>query len=259
MIRLPSIDGLIPQYRNDRDSYARGRRLRSCFAAYANRLAPVLVERLGKAEAAAVTDEARREFDTLIPTIPFIGGRSNPLTWNLETSAMFLALYRALNRHDIGPAEAGALFERMIDRWLGSFPGVLLRLAGLWRFTPWYLRSIRRRAEWSHQRRYPADFLYDFVPSGARFDWGVDYTECAIVKYYGAQGATELVPYLCPIDFQMSRAFGLGLRRERTIASGDGVCDFRFRRGAPTIQPGSVPVARAWAHAGDDAMHEGSD
>ncbi len=245
MIRLPSIEGLIPQYREDRDSHARGRRLRSSFAAYASRLAPVLVERLGKAEAATVIDDARREFDTLIPTIPFIGGRSNPLTWNLETSAMFLALYRALNRHGIGPAEAGALFERMIDRWLGSFPRVLLRLAGLWQFTPWYLGSIRRRAGWSHQRTYPADFVYDFVPSAPGFDWGVDYTECAIVKYYAAHGAAKLVPYLCPIDFQMSRAFGLGLRRDRTIAAGDGVCDFRFRRGAPTIQPRSVPAARA--------------
>jgi hypothetical protein len=235
-IGLPSIEGLIPQYRDDRDSHTRGRRLRSSFAAYANRLAPVLVERLGKAEAAAVIDDARVEFDALIPTIPFIGGRSNPLTWNLETSAMFLALYRALQRRGIGPAAAGELFERMIDRWLGSFPGVLLRLAGQWRFTPWYLRSIRRRAEWSHQRTYPADFVYDFVPSGPGFDWGVDYRECAIVKYYAAQGAAELVQYLCPIDLQMSRAFGLGLRRERTIAAGDGVCDFRFRRGAPTIE-----------------------
>ena len=92
MIRLPSIEGLIPQYRGDRDSHARVRRLRSSFASYAKRLAPVLVDRLGKAEAAAVIDDADTEFDALIPTIPFIGGRSNPLTWNLEMSAMFLAL-----------------------------------------------------------------------------------------------------------------------------------------------------------------------
>ncbi len=245
MVRLPPIEGLIPQYRGDRDSHARVRRLRSSFASYAKRLAPVLVDRLGKAEAAAVIDDADTEFDALIPTIPFIGGRSNPLTWNLEMSAMFLALYRALNRRGIGPAEAGELFERMIDRWLGSFPRVLLRLAGRWRFTPWYLGSIRRRAEWSQRRTYPADFVYDFVPSGPGFDWGVDYTECAIVKYYGAHGAAELVPYLCPFDFQMSRAFGLGLRRKRTIAAGDGVCDFRFRRGATTVQSGTVPAARA--------------
>ena len=148
---------------------------------------PYLSNASGKAQAAAVTDEARREFDTLIPTIPFIGGRSNPLTWNLETSAMFLALYRALNRHCIGPAEAGALFERMIDRWLGSFPGVLLRLAGL---IPDHAvdPALHPPPGRVVSPTEVSSFLYDFVPSGARFDWGVDYTECAIVKYYGAQG-----------------------------------------------------------------------
>jgi hypothetical protein len=248
--QLPSIEGLIPQYRGDVDETARAGRLRSGFAGYAKRLGPVITERFGDREASLVLAEARVEFESLIRTIPFIGGRANPLTWNLETSAMFLALYRALERRGVGTPEAGTLFARMIDRWLSSFPRILLRVGGLWRFSPWYLRSIRRRAKWSGRRTYPDDFVYDFVPAGPGFDWGVNYTECAIVKFYGAHGAGELVPFMCPIDFQLSRAFGLGLRRSQTIALGDPRCDFRFRRGGPTVdlstrQPQRMPAASA--------------
>jgi 2-dehydropantoate 2-reductase len=216
------------------------RRLLHKFDSHARRLRPVLTAGLGPAQADAVMAETRRDFDDLIPAIPFIGGRSNPLTWNLESSAMFLALYRVLKRRGLGLDDIGQIAYLGIEAWLRGYPPLLLRLVGWWRFTPWYLRSVRRRAARSQARHFPGDWVYRFVPGDGRaFDWGIDYTACGILKFYRAQGAEGFMRSVCPLDIPMGQAFGLGMRRTGTLAGGAPCCDFRFKRGHPT-RPGDV-------------------
>ena len=52
-----------------------------------------------------------------------------------------------------------------------------------------------------------------------------------ICKFFHAQDADELIPYMCRHDYAMSRAFGWGLERTMTIAEGFDRCDFRFKKG----------------------------
>jgi hypothetical protein len=207
------------------------------------RVRRVLEARYGAQETAALVGAARREYAALIPQLPHIGGRRNPLTGNLQGAALFLAIWRVLRRRGTTPAEAGRLFHEMMEAWLGSYPGFLLRLLGRLRFTPWYRRALRRRAAASRGRRFPGDFVYDYVEGdGEAFDFGVDYTECGIVKLLRAQGAAELAPHLCPLDYPLSRAMGLGLVRTQTLAEGAPRCDFRFKRGRETRE---VPTRAA--------------
>jgi hypothetical protein len=98
-----------------------------------------------------------------------------------------------------------------------------------------YLRRLRERAAESQARRYPGDYVYTFVEGdGLTFDYGVDYAECATVKFLNAQGAPELAPYLCAADILYSQALGWGLQRTTTLAEGGDRCDFRFKRGGET-------------------------
>jgi hypothetical protein len=109
-------------------------------------------------------------------------------------------------------------------------------------FSRLYLRRLRKRALESHQRKYPDDYVYDFVEGdGKSFDYGVDYLECASCKFLAKQGAPELAPYLCPADILYSEALGWGLLRTMTLAEGAEKCDFRFKKGGPTKV--AVPVA----------------
>ena len=217
-------------------SAADTRRLLRQFDRYAGRFRPVLERRFGREQATAIVTESRQEFAALLPTIPFIGGRRNPLRFNLETSAMFLALERVLRRRGLAPAEIGRLVYAMTRSWLRAYPAWVLRLLGWWRFTPWYQRMLRRRAAASQARRYPGDWVFCYVPGDGRsFDWGVDYSECAILKFYETHGAGEFVPYLCALDYPMSEASGSGLVRRHTLAEGAPCCDFRFKRGRRTV------------------------
>ena len=69
---------------------------------------------------------------------------------------------------------------------------------------------------------------------GVAFDFGIDMMECGIVKFFDTQGADELVPYLCDVDYVMFEALGIGLRRTKTLAWGCDRCDFRISRTGQT-------------------------
>ena len=69
---------------------------------------------------------------------------------------------------------------------------------------------------------------------GEAFEFGIDMTECGIVKFLHAEGADELCPYLCDIDYVSAEAMGIGLRRTKTLAWGCDRCDFRLSRDAVT-------------------------
>lgn len=72
---------------------------------------------------------------------------------------------------------------------------------------------------------------------GESFDFGIDMTECGIVKFLHAQGADELCPYLCDLDYVMFEAMGIGLRRTKTLGWGCDRCDFRLSKHGVTSAP----------------------
>jgi hypothetical protein len=94
-------------------------------------------------------------------------------------------------------------------------------------------RMLKRAAAASQRREYPEGFVFHFVEGkGEAVDFGIDYTECAIVKFFKAQGADEFTRYVCLFDYPHSRLSGTGLVRTMTLAEGAEKCDFRFRIGA---------------------------
>lgn len=198
------------------------------------RVKKVLVHRYGEQFAEEVMKETRREYETLIPKLPFIG-KKNSLEFNLVSSAWYLALYRVLKARGKSLDEIGQVSYEMYDSWFDSVPSILACLMGRWRFSWYYMRKLKRDASESQKKTYTADFVYTIIPGdGKSFDWGVDYHECAISKFYKDQGAEEFLPYLCPMDGVISDRCGLGLVREKTLSEGFDRCEFRFKRGGET-------------------------
>ena len=102
-----------------------------------------------------------------------------------------------------------------------------------------HLDQLRHAAAISQQRRYPDDWVFEIVEGdGQSFVCGVDYTECGAVKYLAREGAPELAPYLCWLDYIQFAAMHLRLDRTETLAQGGQRCDFRVGRGKPVqVEP----------------------
>ncbi len=205
----------------------------------------VLTASYGEDFSAAIDADARQEFETLIPEIPYIGGDSNELTDELIQASMGLALYRAMKKRGKTVEEIGKVLYRTVEAMATSYPRLLTRAIGFYQMSGFGQRPMRRAALESQERIYPDDWVFHFVEGdGEAFDWGIDFTECGIVKFFRAEGAEELAPYMCLSDYPLSEAFGTGLIRNTTIAEGAERCDFRFKRGRDT-QQGWPPAAGA--------------
>ena len=187
----------------------------------------VLAAQCGPELAAGVLGEARQQFVELLAHLPDIGGDENPLTGALVESACYLALYLVLKRRGWAVEKAAKImFDALLVRRSVSRtdipPAIYL--------TPGQLMERRKNgAERSLERRYPGDYVYEFVPGdGVEFDHGYNFLECASLKLYHAWDADEFAPFYCYLDFPKSM---LGLQRTLTLAEGAPFCNHRFKYG----------------------------
>lgn len=184
----------------------------------------------------AVMGEVRQEVERLLPELPYIGGRKNRLTQNLIGTTFSLALYKVLNARGEPIEQIARVHHQINEAYLFSLPRFRVRIIRFLVSTPLMQKLgqtlLKKRAAISQQRQYPGDFVFSYVEGdGQEFDFGLDYTECAIVKFFQAQGAGEFTRYVCLYDFLNSQLTGTGLRRTMTLAEGAEKCDFRFKIG----------------------------
>ncbi len=194
-----------------------------------------LIERYGQEFSQAVLQSARIEYELLIPQIPYIGGSKVHMTSDLLESVIVLAFLRAFKLKGMTASESREIIFRGMKTRIAQYPKFLVKMMGRITFTQLYLRNLQRQAEESKKREYPDGFVFDIVlGDGKEFDWGLDFSECGICKFYQAQNAAEFLPMVCPIDYVLSDAFGYGLVRTMTLAEGADRCNPRMKKGRRT-------------------------
>ena len=220
------------------DNYLSGKRqLMRTFDNLLARVEPAVIAWLGKEQANRFMQEARQEYEELIPRIPFIGNNTLLLSFFFPTTR-YLAVYRALLRQGRTVEDAGRLVYLMGAEEARAIPYLARRLLEYLWFSRLFRQLLKRRATKSQRRRYPGDFVMNYVEGdGREFDYGVDYIECANCKFLQAENALELAPYECATDRPISELAGWGLTRTMTIAEGFPRCDFRFKKGGKTRVP----------------------
>ena len=202
----------------------------------------VLTLRYGDDLTDSIVQNARKEFEAVIPELPYIGGKKNMMTIFLIESAYCLALYKVLKSRSESIDEISRAIYEIVEVRLDMAPKFILRIYGKLKFGRLYLRRLRKQAARSQKRQYPGDWVFTFIEGdGREFDYGYDITECGLCKFLHAQNVDELAPFLCVVDFQISKAFGSGLVRTMTLAEGAEKCDFRYKRDRET-QEGWPPA-----------------
>lgn len=201
------------------------------------RAKPWVMSWFGEAQANQFLREARQEYEVLLPRIPFIGTNALSLSFFLPTTR-YLAMYRALQKQGRTVEDVGRLAYLIGTEEAKAIPNIVQRfMEHLW-FSPLVEWVIKKRNIRTQQAKYPGESVLHYVKGdGGEFDYGVDYTECAVCKFLRAENAFELTPYACAIDKPVSELLGWGLTRSRTLAEGFPKCEFRFKRGGETRVP----------------------
>ena len=214
--------------------------IRALFDAHAQAWQPFLTDRYGAAFTEAVIADARAQHEALIPTLPYIGGDENEMTRHLIRCTTSLALYKAMQARGKSAKETGKVIYLAVVDQVSRLPRLPAQP-----LTPTEIEAKREQARQSHERRYPDDWVWDFVEGdGTAFDYGYDFFQCATFKLYHAHGAGEFLPYYCYLDFVTVQRTGWGFTRTMTLGEGHDRCDFRFKLGGETDSAWPPPFLR---------------
>ena len=136
------------------------------------------------------------------------------------------------------PAEiVGHMIYKLNEIDLESIPKQKALAEGAKKFTPAALEKTKKWAKWTQQRQLPDNWVAEYIEGNGRdFDFGYDFSECAICKYFHSKKMPELAPFVCLNDFLRSQTLDTGLARNKTLGQGDNVCNFRYKKGRPVTQ-----------------------
>jgi hypothetical protein len=191
----------------------------------------VLPKHLNASLVGQVRDETRQEFHKVLSALPYIGGDGNMFTFTLVSSAAALAYLRVLEGHGLSEATSGQVLNAVYDDVFSSLPGLVKWWLRTSEFSRGHQNKLRAYARQSQLREYPGDWVLIYVEGdGETHDFGCDYTECAVLKFFRQMGAEKYMPYVCVMDFTKSRALRTGLRRTTSLYYGGDCCDFRYKK-----------------------------
>ncbi len=144
---------------------------------------------------------------------------------------VYLAIYRILKKREKDVKEIWQLCSGIVEKMLKSIPWFKKWLLRMRLFSSTEKIRIKQSAELSKESNYPEDFVFDYVEgNGKKYDYGMNIVRCALCKFLARKNAHELLPFICKTDFLFSKHFGYELSRTKTIAGGDDMCDFRFKK-----------------------------
>jgi hypothetical protein len=209
------------------------------FERFLRSAAPALARHHGQEFADEVVAAARTEYERVLPQVPDIGGARNVFQPVMTVNGWIVALHRAMSARGKQAEDAIRVCQEVFDGWLRRLPDVALRGIGRAFFSAPMRRYLERQAQRSQERRYAQDFVWR-VERGPGGEMALVFDECAVNKWYEAQGVRELKPYCNFADVTYSRLMGMGVDASETIGLGCERCALRYKRGRETVVPPSL-------------------
>ncbi len=215
---------------------SRGHKLLREFDRVAARAEPHLARHYDGAFAIEILADSRARFAGLIADLPYIGGGRNIFTKVMVVNGWILALLRSMQARGKTAEETVRICAETADEFFRSIPAPLRRLAGHAAFSAPAKRMFRKQAARSQERRYAEDFVYETIEREDG-ELVLEFSECAVNKFYGAQGVTELAPYCNFFDVAYSRLMNMGVDATETLGLGCERCRLRYKHGRETPIP----------------------
>ena len=194
----------------------------------------LLVDKFSEEKIKDLHEQMRKEYEELIPEIPYIGGNKNPFTIILLDCISSLPMIRALEKEGMSYREIGKF---TYDFWEASNKIRAIKAEKKGQdpaerlFKEDYVNYMKLLAGTSQKRKFDSDWVFDFVDGKEEaFDYGYNFSNCGVYDFYKKQGAEKYVPFVCLSDFAEAHMAGCGLTRTQTIGNGDPICDHRYTR-----------------------------
>ncbi len=190
-----------------------------------------------------IVGATEREYESIIPRLPYVGGLKNIFTLVIPVNGWLVSFYRGVKGEGIDKhvavyiaREVFKVYIDMIPKWLGTRIGKLA-------FTNLGQNHFKKQAERSQKKEFSEDWVYTFsaTKSGGGISGGLmEFSECAVHKFYDAEGVPELKEFCNFADPIYGTRFQMGVNADRTFAQGCSSCQLSFNNGRETKTPDNI-------------------
>lgn len=187
-----------------------------------------LTRQYGEAFWRQFSARSARWLDEVLAKTPDIG--DTIFAFNYAFTPAYIAWYKAARELHLPQDTCDRLLWTLNEGILTLVPRALRRPC-----MDGYLKSFRKKAP-EHERLgaqgklHPYDYRLRFVP-GDENTFGIDITECGMLKLARDFDAEGIFPAVCRVDYLMSALFGAGFSRTKTLGDGDDCCNCRYTIG----------------------------
>lgn len=180
---------------------------------------------LNKADSKAIMVKGKQEYRKIIVRTDGIGGmKRNPMTMNLINGSMLIAVYKA--------SKGRVTVDQMGQIYMNALSGnaVVRKFSKKDCFNADWQKKRNEVALKSQKREFSNDWVSEFLPGKNVNEYGINFYECGICKLCKQENCFELASQMCKFDYVMAEAMGAELTRTKTIAGGNQLCDFFYRK-----------------------------
>jgi hypothetical protein len=190
-----------------------------------------------------IGNEAALNFEKILPELPYVGGDYHPGIRFIVSAGQWIAIYKAMIKRGYKALEVGQMMYSISEDELKEVPPDELEKQKALTFSDKYINLMKQWAESASP--YECDWKVDFIEGdGVDFDYGLDYRACPCFEVFKAQNAKQLAPFFCLLDFPEAKQLNSGLFRTKTLAQGDDICNFRYKKGRKMVQNWETEVGK---------------
>jgi len=180
---------------------------------------------LSEEDSKAIMVKGKQEYRKIIERTDGIGGmKRNPMTMNLINGAMLIAVYKA-SKEKITADQMGQIYVNAL-----SGNAIVRKFSKKNCFNADWQKKRNEIALESQKREFSNDWVSEFLPGKNVNEYGINFYECGICKLCKQENCFELASQMCKFDYIMAEAMGAELTRTKTIADGNQLCDFFYRK-----------------------------
>jgi hypothetical protein len=191
---------------------------------------PVLLRFYGWARAEKIIRDTEPIYERFLAETPYIGGKCNLLSQNIDIALPIFALYEASGR-TLTEAMANEIFDIIFDRYRSVGKWVdLNRLDRPWLTRLFHGLAAKMAVKINANKGGAWNNTWGVQVNPEGHDHGLAFTlvGCPLADFAKSHGYEEIMPWLCNTDERTAALMHARLIRHHTVAQGYDTCDYWY-------------------------------
>lgn len=188
-----------------------------------------------------IVEQSKKEFEELIPRIPYFGGTINPFNQLIVIGSYMVAVHKPMKANGKTAEETVLIFYDIVDDLFKKTPKAFLWLGQKFVFSNFFIQMLQKISTRMSAMKDPNgfDFAY-YKDDGKELDWHFVAKQCGIVNFFKQENCGDLAPYCNFVDTIQGKALNMGVYCKTCLGDGDATCEEYMKQGRETQMPEKI-------------------